>query len=247
MNEEFITIVNDSEPKKSNFIWTVLCLIGVIVALIVAVVVWWMNKPKLPEVVDVTNYSSIEDVLPSEAQGALRAQLYYLLSQHFDVPDEVKKVKAEIRQDTYKEKNNGDVISASFILDIDEYQQTYKVSISWSETIKELPIDVLLDCARRDEAKYPDAMCYGMYNNSDSVNLYLPYEGTTSLGDKYSLEFGYYDEDGTEKVLVKVNDCGNKDRTNVAVEDAKKYIKSINLDITKLKFVPVSNYSGCSI
>ena len=53
-------------------------------------------------------------------------------------------------------------------------EQTFKVKTGWSKN-KDVVYEVIVDCPSQDEMKYPNTICYGAYNDTYSLDLYLPY------------------------------------------------------------------------
>ncbi len=82
---------------------------------------------------------------------------------------------AVIREGTYEEIENEDgTIGADFIVDIDSLKQTYVVSTAWSKD-KSVVYEVTVSCPPQSEMKYSETICYSAYNNTYSLDLYLPY------------------------------------------------------------------------
>ena len=193
-------------------------LVGGIVALVIIVisVVFIIRNNYLYqfEVVGVENYS---DKLPGEMKENLEKQLRGLLRAKFDVgEDEI--ITAQMRGETYKQDSSNDVTTASFLLDIDDYQQTYNVVMSWSDKVV-ISDAILISCPEERLMKYPDAKCLSMYDTSQDLKnisdnpIYkeLPVVvNEFDFGERKSIHYelrGYFNADN-ELVLMIVDYSG---------------------------------------
>ena len=147
----------------------------ILVAMIVGVVVaagaliaafWYQDYLRGFEIVRIENYP---DALPVTMRENLEKQLRGLLDLHFAAGDE-DKITATVREGTYREDEREEMSSAEFVIDIDEYQQTYAVVMNWS-TVVEVPDAILIACPDVAMMKYPEQDCKAMYNDTqDLVN-----------------------------------------------------------------------------
>ena len=246
MDNSYITVVNSGGKNSSRWVALIVGVAVVIGSIILAVFVFGRNSD-LSQVVDIVNYSEIEKELPTDARDLLRNSLYDLLAAHFDVPNEANKVKAVVRIDTLEKSIAEGSTGVSFIMDIDEYRQTYDVMVSWFDD-PDLPMNISVGCTRRDVAKFPEAMCYGMYDTSDSLELYLPYEWKTESGKEFLLEFGYYNEDGSEVVIAFVENCDKNGVKKDVISAAKKFIESVvGADPEAIEIEVVYVYKHCLV
>lgn len=139
-----------------------------------------------------------------------------------------------VREGSYEEEENDDgSISMNFIVDIDSLKQTYTVSTGVSKD-KKTVYEVVVDCPPLSEMKYKETVCHGMYHNTYSLDLYVPYavypDGFDSDDAQQPLAPNYMitgDEDNhTLNIMVSV--CDEERFKNEALE----YLKTtpINLD-----------------
>lgn len=243
--DDYIVIRNDDEKQIKVNKKIIAAIIGFVVIISSILLIGFLNRgPKLPEVVKITNYDEISGEFPAETEGKLRAAIYSVLKRHFDVPDITNGVEASVRADTLEKSVAGDFFSVSVIIDVEEYQQTYEAVIGWSD---DYPMDIIIECARRDVSKFPETMCYGTYRDGDSVKPYLPYEGRTESGKEFSLKFGYYNEDGSENVIAFIDNCKKENTYEEAVAEAKKYISSFGINLEKVDIKVSYIYKRCRV
>ena len=151
-------------PKRNKLILLFSSLAVVILILVGILIAVYQDYLHQMEIVNVANYPSS---LPSDMRDNLEVQLRRLLSLHFNAPDDAI-IAGTVRDGTYRENTVGGLVTATFILDIDAYKQTYSVIMNWSDTI-EVPDGVLISCPETRLMKYPDATCAAMYNDSQDV------------------------------------------------------------------------------
>ena len=166
--------------------------------------------------------------IPGKDVEMFKNALWGVVSKNVDQINQNILNDVTIREGTYEETELESSKIASFIIDIDSIKQTYKVSISWVTDPKSgLYDDVMIDCPPQSQMKYPETICYGMYNSTYSLDLYLPYQIDSPYKDKYknaSPDVYIEGDESTGIITVKLNPCNN-------IEDNKKkaneYIKSI--------------------
>lgn len=246
-NEQF---PNDYRPPAStsrNTIIGILALSFIIVILIISIVAIITNRLHNTTSTESANYFAVKNYddlsinIPTQAQESLNSQLYHLLSSHFNLSPSAKTI-GTIRPDTVKSLGS----SASFIMDIDAYQQSYNIKLAWSDQPDSIPADAVIECATRDQSKYPDVPCFGMYYNSDSPALYLPYNGTLPSGASFSATFSHMDNYQNNYIIVSVQDCGSSSLKDAAVSAVKKYLRTAgNLDSEQFIYQTTSDNSQC--
>ena len=169
------------------------------------------------------DYVKIEDTagndVPENAKEYIADNIWAVIKDNVvdvtrnDIDDVV------IREGTYEETEMEDgSVQASFIVDIDSLKQSYTINTGWSKD-RNTVYEVIVDCPTIDKMKYPETVCYGTYNNTYSLNLYLPYamypEDYDAENDEVMAPEVYIDGDESERTIdVMVSVC-----------DAEKYIK----------------------
>ena len=178
-------------------------------------------------------YVSIEkypETMPAELHEGLGVQLKNLLEIN-GVANEDDIVRAITREGTYSEKTEDGVITADFIIDIDDFKQSYLVTMSWSET-KEISDAIVIHCPTRAQSKYPESFCKSMYDTTTIVEniennpLYkeLPIEvDDFDFGMRQAIHYEIRGEfnDENELVLTVVDYTGGQ------FESAKAKIKEL--------------------
>ena len=133
---------------------------------------------------------------------------------------------AAIRWDTVQ-AHYGSYPYTTFLVDIDEYEQTYRVNIY--QNAVELP------CPKLGESKYPESFCIGNAGEyDDSINVVfgnnLPYSGETSAGEYFSISRNDIEsmENASDRYLrVLIRSCPwSDDALERAREAVNQYIES---------------------
>ncbi len=202
--------MNNDEQKKRNKI-TLICGVSIFVAIIVVSVIGiiYNNFLQRTKIVEVTNYG---EYLPDDKEQELGLQLRNLMQLTLDIDDKAI-VTGDIRDGTYEEDYSDGVYSATFLIDIDSYKQTYEVIMDWSDEV-EILNGTLISCPDADKMKYPNVNCVGMYNDTQSVEevannpFYneLPivvewFDFASRINNRYEIR-GYFDNGKLVVVIV---------------------------------------------
>lgn len=115
--------------------------------------------------VTITGYP---ESMPKAQVESLGLQLKNLLVAKAGATDE-DKVSAVIRSDSYGTKTDQDITTANFLIDVDDFKQTYKVIMDWSKKV-EVSDGIIIRCATTKESKYPESHCVSMYDNTEMAN-----------------------------------------------------------------------------
>lgn len=210
-------------PAKRKII--IILMIAMIGFVVVMVVVNRVIEERSQNII-IENYNEYLSGAPNNYKKTLLSEVYRAIkdSLPLDVDEDTFVSDARIRDDSYEEIVEDDIVSASFLLDIDSLKMTYDVAFSWSKDKKEtLPDSVIVNCPPIYDMKYPETTCYGMYNETSSPELYLPY--TT------------YKDDGTAKYQITItpelyfiniytNACGNTDLIEQYKKEALTWLQS---------------------
>ena len=144
-----------------------------------------------------------------------------------------------VREETYSEtvEDDEDLVRANFIVDIDSIKQTYAISAGWSRG-GEVVYEVIVNCPPIDEMKYPETVCYGDYNNSFSLDLYLPYavykdgydmDDDAAMDDEVVAPDIYITGDADEKYIdVMVSKCNAEE----FIREADEYLDGLPIDLS---------------
>lgn len=137
-----------------------------------------------------------------------------------------------IREGTYEETEAEDgSVRASFIVDIDSLKQSYRIDAGWSKD-KSVVYEVTVNCPPIDQMKYPETVCYGAYNNTYSLSLYLPYavypEGYDAENDEVMAPEIYITGDEDTKVIdVMISVCD----VEALIKKADEYLDTLPIDL----------------
>ena len=231
-----------SKWMKYSIIAVVIIVVISIVGIIIQNIV---NTSNSLDFVEISNFEELPETPPKKLQNGLDSIISGLLA--YKVGAEMNKTTSGIiRNDTSEFRSDNGIKSVRFIIDMDEYQQSYNVAMSWSD-VEEVPQPVSVECTRREQSKYPDEKCYGMHYDSDSVNLYLPYEGELKSGNEFTAASGIIDSYGVQHITVTAHDCGDEMIREEAVEAVKDYIKKTGgLNPEQFVYSRVSDYGNCN-
>ena len=200
-------------------------LVGLQLIVIVVLVVCTQLalRPRENVFVDNANVTNI----PDDEWRGIKSELWELIQNNVTGATEADVDDVVVREGTYKESYQNDITTAKFLIDIDSLKQTYVVTVSWSDEV-ELMDSLTIDCPKKEEMKFPETMCYGMYNNTKSLSLYLPYV----VKSKY--------EGGAPNIYIEGNE--NNRRIDVMLStcdtdalrsQAENYLNSIPVDLSE--------------
>ena len=116
-------------------------------------------------------------LVPAEIREDFKGALWGVIqnntnSEEYDIVNDVV-----IRENSYEEvENDSGGMVVNFIVDIDSLKQTYTVSMAWGKDDSRANVhSIVVNCPPQSLMKYPETICYGMSNNTYSLDLYLPY------------------------------------------------------------------------
>lgn len=221
---------DEKEKKRKIIIGIVLFVCGTIMISVIALVLQWRDYRA--KTVNVINYPT---TLPENMRDSLEIQLRNVLGVGVSV-ENGRFVDGEIRSGTYQELVNSQVHSANFLLDIDEYRQTFLVNMDWSDEIEVLN-PILVSCPDMSLMKYPEENCLAMYNdtqdikNIDNNPIYndLPIVvDEFDFGARASIHYeirGYFDE--KNEIIIVINDYSGGN-----YEEALNKIRMLGYDLS---------------
>lgn len=135
-------------------------------------------------------------------------------------------VKALVRPASFERKEKDGVVLYRFLMDVDEYEDTYEVSfgIMNEKGFYEPPTVV---CPLPEQMKYPGTNCEGQRTAAGAsvLGLKLPYYFRLESGEFVTVTSEYIG-DGKNYLDVKVSSCGDADVMKAAKVGVEKWIKS---------------------
>ena len=185
--------------------------------------------------INIANENDFGLQIPNKNITMFKNELWSVISKNAKDVDTSVLNDVVIRQDSYQETETEVSHEANFIVDIDSIKQTYKVTISWAIDPKSgLYDDVVVDCPPQSAMKYSETICYGMYNNTYSLDLYLPYEVSSPYAGEYDIAAPDIYIDGDEfyhTITVTLTPCNTEENKQKAL----KYLESTPLDLSTYK------------
>lgn len=179
--------------------------------------------------IKITNDNEIQNV-PEDDVELFKKQLWEVVSENVEGADESVIDDATIREGTYKENKDEDGYhGAEFLIDIDSIKQTYAISITWSKT-NEVADSVYIGCPPQNEMKYPETTCKSMYNDTYSLDLYLPYSESTPY-DEEAKDIFIDGDEYSHIIYVQIVACG--EQQTILKNKADEYLKSIPTDLSE--------------
>ncbi|MBR3236327.1 hypothetical protein IKF92_01430 [Candidatus Saccharibacteria bacterium] len=168
--------------------------------------------------------------MSSKAEDFISDSIWELIEANIPNVDKNNIDDIVIREGTYEEIENDDgSVSVNFIVDIDSLKQTYTVSTGWTKD-KSTIYEVIVDCPQQKLMKYPETVCQGTYNNTYSLDLYLPYVVDSE------------NEDATSNVYVYGNENDKTINVEVSACDPEKY-KKMAMDYLESTPIKLSDYT----
>ena len=209
----------------------ILVFLQIMVIIILVLVVQTFTAEKTHVEIEKPEESSIESDMPENVEKYVEDNIWEVIKSKVVGADK-NDVDVVIREGTYSEVKNDDGVQATFIVDIDSMKQSFVVRTGWSKD-KKTVYEVIVDCPKAEEMKYPDTVCYGSYNSSYSLDLYLPHmsypdtgkDGSDSIAAPNYIIYGNEDDKTLE---IVVSSCD--------VEKFKKeawdYLNTIPIDFS---------------
>lgn len=240
-----IVINNDSNEnnQRKKMIWLVTCALMFVVAICV-VAVMFLQKPRRRDMVRIANYDELGFSIPEEAREEYGGYLYYLLKQHFEVPEDGNNIVALVRPETFEVLTVGETNTVKFIIDVEDYEQSFNNLLSWS-TVYYLPESVSIECTVKGESKYPDKVCYGMTTTSNSLKLYLPDAIELESDAEVQLEYGYTTSDGRDILKIIIPSCGDESIIKESLNGVKLWVYEHGFDSETIEYKVEQSYSDC--
>ena len=230
-----IRTIIDNLSKYQKFGLLLMGQVIIIIILVSVVQIFVTDKQH----VEVEDGNNVEKSIPADVKDFVGDNIWQLVQAKVGdlTQNDIKDVV--VREGTYEEVENADgSVSVSFIVDIDSLKQTYVVETGWSKD-KRTVYEVIVDCPPVDQMKYPETVCHGMYNDTYSLDLYLPY---AVYPDGYSADSDYpmapnyiiHGDESTKTIEIEVSIC-DPDRFK---KNALKYLSDtpINLSDYTIKY-----------
>ena len=210
---------NPTDNQSRKILYAIIAISAAFVILIITISVLGsvLGNRKEANIINEPSTTEQTQLISDEALSRVKKELYNHISRSHPNPS---KFDTAIRWDTVKTATST-YPSTSFLVDIDQYQQTYQVVVDDSS--------VVIHCPSLGESKYPESFCAGnQYENDDSIGVVfgsqLPYSGYTSAHEYFSISRNTNRKNTEDPALiVLVSSCSKdqsaKDRANAAVDE----------------------------
>ena len=243
---------NMTREQKIMIVFVVQFVLIIAIVAILNFVLTSEKKHVFEETKDNGNVSVLKDV-PSELKDSFEKQLWELVSED-ENNSMANNLDYVVREGTYEFKSDNRAYSATFLVDLESARQTYDVSISWSDekSKHDLPSEIVINCPPLDQMLYSDTVCRGMYNNTYSLDLYLPH---ADYSEKNNNEGDAEDDDlNIPNYIIHGNEQSKTINIEVSVCDiegfqqkAMDYLQTIPIDLSGYTIENSVNYAdpGC--
>lgn len=156
----------------------------VFIVVVVGIIILTSIKPKNENISSyLVNFKDKETLkaIPVEELDNFKDYLHSVLENDVGISKDQKIEVSEIRnyEDSSSAGKDGvEIKSAKFLVDIDDYQRTYKAIIAWvpGDKTYPLPVNPTINCPEPSESKWPEAKCK-TYTSS-----YKDFEGAGNSG-----------------------------------------------------------------
>ena len=209
----------------------ILFFVLVIVAIVFAILA--TKKPE-EQNIDVTNFSEVSDA-PKDYQTFTQELIWQLIEKNENIPDP-SKYQAVIREGSYSEETDGNVVNANFIIDIEELRYSFEVDLAWpkNDRNKQTDLTVHIRCPYYTDVIYTDTKCVAETPETQ-IQRYLPHNYYLDSGDRVHIKFSNF---GEPHLLVYINACKNQNLIDAAMNYAHDWIKSLYMDPDDFKMEP---------
>ncbi|MBR3256955.1 hypothetical protein IKG02_01545 [Candidatus Saccharibacteria bacterium] len=200
-------------------------------------------------IVKIENYPA---VLPVSYKKSLEKQLRNALRLSIgEENDKSPFVSGNIRLSSYSQSSNQGTTNATFLTDIDAFEQTFFVSLSWADSPEaiEIPNGIIITCPPQSDMKFPSSSCKSAYDSSElneakkSNPLYssLPiiiddFDFSSRSATHYEIH-GYFDLGGALIINIFDYSGGN-------YESALEKLRSLGVDPSSLKINYIEKFKS---
>lgn len=172
--------------------------------------------------------------IPDGELKNLRSSLYGIIRDNSENFDSNKTFKGTAKN--YEENVSEKSGSASFLVDFEDIKQDYFIRITWPDPNDGSP-NFSIDCPI--DSLYPETPCKTETTDSSNIDMYLPHDGTTESGLTYTIVGKFYADQ--YYVEIQANSCGNVSILNEALDSAKDWIKTRNINPEDYTFYTPTN------
>lgn len=238
MQDGSVTPIGNFFRNSSLGVKIAILLFFVLVILAIVLAVLTTMQAKEEQNIDVTNFGEVSNA-PKEYQIGTQDIIWQLIEQREPVPD-FSKYQAVIRDGSYQEETNGNVINANFIVDIEELRYSFEVDLSWPKgqsTYSDPHIEI--HCPYYTDVIYPDTQCVAELPTAQ-IRRYLPHNYYLDSGNRVHIDQSSFG--GYTHLLVYIEACKNQELIDAAMNYARNWVESLYINPDNLKMEP---YDTC--
>ena len=215
----------------------VLFFILVVAAIVLAIVT--TMGPEKEQNIDVANFSEVSDA-PKDYQTYTQELIWQLIEKNENIPN-ASKYQAVIREGSYSEETDSNVVNANFIIDIEELRYSFEVDLAWPKNNRNKQTDLTahIRCPYYTDVIYTDTKCIAETPEAQ-IQRYLPHN--YYLDDEHRVQIVNGSVNNNFKLLVYIKACKNQAVIEKAMNYATEWIKTIYMDPEDFKMEP---YDTC--
>lgn len=223
-------------PSKKAKI--VLLSLAVIFALVIIISVIALIIPKNPSThIHIDNFSEITSA-PDEYRKLIEDTIWNTIQNHSEITQKDLS-NATIRKGSSSEDTDGNLVTTSFLVDLESLHYTFRVTFFWNNSQKKVPSDptISVTCPSADEIIYDDFVC--PIDASLAIRNHLPHEETLKDGTQINLTLKRYDtyqnHAGESYLAISLPTCNSYNQLLEAKNLTEKWLGSLHLDASNLR------------
>ncbi len=200
----------------------------VVVIIVIAMVVLLRTDPKSDSNVLIENYAGTN--VPTGYKDVIQENISNILRRN-SIISSTEVVDAEIREGSYKESIDDDLVVSKLIADVESLQYSFQVTVTWWRGMNDnreiTDPDVVVECPYYTDVIYKDKKCIAQ-EPYQQIKRYLPYYQYLGSGQKFGVSLKQFNDE--YYLAVEVKACGDENVTESTVDATKKWIKSMYMD-----------------
>ena len=232
-------------------------VIGVIVFIVVNLVLIVINTNRIyyPMKTDISYDNLTEEEIPSEYFDEIEERLHNRLASDYEGIEITDDIYGEVREGTARIIQSGNEISFWFIVDVPSLEQSYRVYFTYNKGLDEeadmttsggerVTNAIFFCLSNEQDIIYQNSACSENSKIQDEKDLYLyisPHE--KKLPNERTATFSFAFD---REVNILVSGC-NDQVFDAAIEEAKKWVKTIGLNPSDYKYNTILEYDKCLI
>ena len=213
-----------------------LFIVLVVTAIILAVIFFSYNVE--PQSVEITNFKELSNA-PDAYKKETQDLIGMLIDKNERIPNDAL-YQAVIREGSYSEETKNNIVTAHFLIDIEELRYSFEVTMSWlkGQTKKE-DLYIKIQCPYYTDVIYTDTQCIAETPETQIIR-YLPHNYVLPNGHKVHIDKSNFG--GEFKLLVHIDACKDQELIKEAIDYAGKWIELIYLNLDNYNMEP---YDTC--